>query len=230
MQEGQEGDKMELLCYTRRPKEDIIYGNRMALSMHLAYRDREGVFRPLHHNEGILYAKAVEDTVSGVLDARSLKNPWIFSMEKGGWGIAAVRTGAEGDRDPDSEGCILLFTSRDLVHYEETGLFRLQESGYIEEVRCVYEEEERRYKVCWRGEAGGWREGLYDLLNGFRTYQKRKLSKYIKPGYAAAGARIPGGCRAGECNRDSGGDGRLFAKETAGSFLYRHGAVRERAV
>lgn len=166
MQEGQEGDKMELLCYTRRPKEDIIYGNRMALSMHLAYRDREGVFRPLHHNEGILYAKAVEDTVSGVLDARSLKNPWIFSMEKGGWGIAAVRTGAEGDRDPDSEGCILLFTSRDLVHYEETGLFRLQESGYIEEVRCVYEEEERRYKVCWRGEAGGWREGLYDLLNG----------------------------------------------------------------
>lgn len=154
---------MELLCYTRQPKEDIIYGNRMANSMHLAYRDQDGKFRPLHHNEGILYAKAVEDTLSGVLTAKSLKSPWVFSMENGGYGVAAVRTGAEGEKDPDSEGGILLFTSRDLIHYEEVGICRLQESGYIEEVRWMYEEEKQLYRICWRGEEEGWLEGLYDF-------------------------------------------------------------------
>ena len=154
---------MEILCYTRQPKEDIIYGNRMAYSMHLAYRDKDGRFRPFHHNEGILYASAVEDTSSGVLDAKSMRCPWIFSMKDGGYGVAAIRTGAEGEKDPDSEGCILFFTSRDLVHYKEKGLCRLQESGYIEEVRCVYEEKRQLYKVCWKGENDGWMEGLYDF-------------------------------------------------------------------
>ena len=61
--------RMKILCYTRQPKEDIIYGNRMAYSMHLAYQGKDGRFWPLHHNEGILYAKAVEDSSNGVLDA-----------------------------------------------------------------------------------------------------------------------------------------------------------------
>ena len=34
---------MELLSYTRMPEEDIIYGNRMAYSMHLAYRESDGI-------------------------------------------------------------------------------------------------------------------------------------------------------------------------------------------
>ena len=147
---------MEILCYTRQPKEDIIYGNRMANSMHLAYRGEDGLFRPFHHNEGILYAKAVENTLSGVLDARSMKSPWIFLMKDGGYGVAAVRTGAEGEKDPDSEGCILFFISEDLVHYKEIGLCRLLESGYIEEVRCAYDGDRQSYKVCWRGEKNGW--------------------------------------------------------------------------
>lgn len=156
---------MELLCYTRKPKEDMIYGNRMALSMHLAYRDTDGRFQPFHHNEGILYAKAVEDASNGVLDARSMKSPWIFTM-KDGYGVAAIRTGAEGEKDSDSEGCVLLFTSKDLVHYEEAGLCRLQESGYIEEVRCAYDEEKQLYKVCWKSEEDSWMEGLYDPDKG----------------------------------------------------------------
>ncbi len=153
---------MEILCYTRRPGEDIIYGNHMANSMHLAYRGKDGLFRPFHHNEGILYARAVQDDASGVLDARGIKRPWLFEM-KAGYGVAAIRTGAEGDKDPDSEGCILLFASKDLVHYKETGLLRLQESGYIEEVRCVYDREKGLYRLCWRGEADEWMEGTYDL-------------------------------------------------------------------
>ncbi len=150
---------MEILCYTRQPKDDMIYGKRMAYSMHLAYRAQDGTFRPFHHNEGLLYAKAVEDSASGVLDARSMKNPWIFALKEGGYGVVSVRTMAEGEEDPDSEGCVLCFTSRDLVHYEEKGLCSLQEKGFIEEIRCAWEEEGQNYRVCWKTAREGWMEG-----------------------------------------------------------------------
>lgn len=150
---------MEVLCYTRQPKEDIIYAKRMAYSMHLAIRDTGERFEPLHHNEGILYAKAVQNAQDGTLDARSLRAPWMFALEKGGFGVAAIRTGADGEPDPDSEGCILFFTSNDLVHYEETGLCRLAENGYITEVRCRYDEEAGQYRICWRNDKDEWMEG-----------------------------------------------------------------------
>lgn len=70
---------MKILCYTRQPKEDILYANRLAYSMHLAWKSETGEYVPFHHNEGILYAKAVQDADSGVLRAKSLKSPWIFA-------------------------------------------------------------------------------------------------------------------------------------------------------
>jgi len=153
---------MEILCYTRQAKEDILYGTHMANSMHLAYREKDGAFHPFHHNEGILYAKAVEEAATGVLDSRSLKRPWIFEG-KSGYGVAAIRIKGDGERDTCSEGCILLFTSNDLVHYKEVGLCRLQESGYIEEVCCSYDRERQLYKICWKDDQDRWREGLGDL-------------------------------------------------------------------
>lgn len=97
---------MEILCYTRKPEEDAVYGCHMAYSMHLAYRGDDGTFRPFHHNEGILYAKAVENVSDGVLDARCMKKPWIFALEQGGYGVMAVRTRADGEADSDSRGCV----------------------------------------------------------------------------------------------------------------------------
>lgn len=151
---------MKVLCYTRQPKDDMIYGRRMAYSMHLAVWDAaEERFQPLHHNEGILYAKAVQNAQDGTLDARTLTAPWLFALEKGGFGVAAVRTNADGEPDPESEGCVLFFTSSDLVHYEEAGLCRLEEKGYIAEVRCRYDEETHQYRICWRDDKAQWMEG-----------------------------------------------------------------------
>lgn len=148
---------MEILSYMRHAKEDDIYAERLARSMHLAWRAEDGSFQPFHHNEGILYAKAVSGQ-DGVLEARSLKSPWLFSRADGGYGVAAIRTLAEGRADPEAEGCILLFSSSDLVHYEELGLFRLQRQGAIEAVRCAYDVRKRRYIICWKNEDGEWLE------------------------------------------------------------------------
>lgn len=155
---------MRILCYTRQPEEDILYANRLAYSMHLAWESGTGAYIPFHHNEGILYAKATQDMQTGVLCAKSLKNPWIFQTEDGSYGIAAVRTDAEGDRDAESEGCILVFRSEDLVHYEEAGLWRVQQNGYVSEIRCACGAGGRTYLICWRGEDGIWREGQGSLF------------------------------------------------------------------
>lgn len=177
---------MEILCYTRKPKGDMNYAERLAYSMHLAWRGDDGNFHPFHHNEGILYAKAVQDEKSGVLDARSLKNPWLFLCEDGSYGVAAIRTGADGEKDADSEGCFLLFKSRDLVHYDEIGLYRVQEKGFIEEIRCVYDTERQSCKICWKTENEEWMEGEAACDNEMNLNFIQKTSL---PGIPAAAVR-----------------------------------------
>lgn len=155
---------MEILCYTREPLEDIIYAPRLAGSMHLAWRGEEGNFLPFHHNEGLLYAKAVQNEGDGTLLAKSLKKPWLFSMADGVYGICAVRTEAEGETDVSAKGCALLFITADFVHYEEKGLLKLEEGGDVCEVRCRFEPETGKYILCWRTEGGTWMEGAKDSL------------------------------------------------------------------
>lgn len=173
---------MEILSYTRQPKEDIIYGKRMAYSMHLAWRGEDGKFRPFHHNEGILYAKALQNPEDGTLDARCLRNPWLFALKEGGYGVLAVRTGAEGETDPASQGCVFFFVSRDLVHYEEKGLCRLQEAGEIAAVRCAFDEKEEAYRICWQTEAGKWMEGVCDLSECTRENVQDEAQEEIRLG------------------------------------------------
>lgn len=164
---------MEILSYTRAAKEDAVYAERLARSMHLAWRAQDGSFRPFHHNEGILYAKA-QHAADGTMDARSLKNPWLFERPDGSFGVAAVRTLAEGEEDPEGEGCVLLFSSPDLVHYEEEGLYRLQKQGMIEEVRCAYDAQKRRYLICWKNADGEWTEAMTELEGGADITDVRK--------------------------------------------------------
>ncbi len=183
---------MKILCYTRQPKEDILYANRLAYSMHLAWKSETGEYVPFHHNEGILYAKAVQDADSGVLRAKSLKSPWIFAAGDDTYGIAAVRTDPDGQRDPESEGSILIFRTSDFVHYEEIGLWKVQEKGFVSEVRCAYDAENKTCLVCWRGEDGIWLEGQGDpfdtdgILAG--TVRKTQEPRVDKEAFPATGS------------------------------------------
>lgn len=183
---------MKILCYTRQPKEDILYANRLAYSMHLAWKSETGEYVPFHHNEGILYAKAVQDADSGVLRAKSLKSPWIFAAGDDVYGVAAVRTDPDGQRDPESEGSILIFRTSDFVHYEEIGLWKVQEKGFVSEVRCAYNAENKTCLVCWRGEDGIWLEGQGDpfdtdgILAG--TVRKTQEPRVDKEAFPATGS------------------------------------------
>lgn len=144
----------ELLCYTRQPGEDSIYSEKLAYSMHLALRREGEGFVPLNHNAGILYAKATQRE-DGTLHAKSLKNPWLFQMADGTFGILAVRTEADGSEDEESRGKLLLFTSKDLVRYHEEELLDLNTGVQAEDAVCWYDADKGCYCLKWKDAQSG---------------------------------------------------------------------------
>ena len=127
---------MRIVSYTRQPLEDAVYANRLAYSCHLALQDEAGSFCALNHNSGVLFVKATEYK-DGSLNPKSMKNPWLFSQKEDGYGVFAVRTLANGETDTEDLGTAVLWTSKDLVRYEERGLVKLAD-GPLMAVRCVF--------------------------------------------------------------------------------------------
>lgn len=156
---------MYVLCYTRQPLDEQIYDYKLAYSMHLAYSNDKNNFEPLNHNSGVLFAKAVENKEDGTLKAKSLRNPYLFHLADNSFGVLAIRTEAEGDPDEDSKGHVLLFTSPDLLHYEEIGLIDLRADVFVADLICYYDSEEQHYVIHWCDEEGNYyRNYSRDLL------------------------------------------------------------------
>lgn len=156
--------KMELLCYTREPMETAIYDEKLAYSMHLAYRAEDGSFQTLNHNSGVWFAKATQNP-DGTLNAKSLKHPWIFRTAEGDFAVAAVRTEADGKTDESVKGQVMIARTPDFLTYRETGWVCLENGREIQKVACVYEEEKECYLFRWMSE-GKWKEGRLQELSG----------------------------------------------------------------
>lgn len=200
-----------LLNYTREPIDNILYDPKLAYSMHLALQREDGSFMPLNHNSGVLFAKAVENQ-DGSLDAKSLKNPYLFEKGNGCYGIAAVRIPGDGGQDEKSKGSVLIFTTEDLTAYREWGLLRLDEN-YIEKVFCRHDAEKGVDTLVWRNEAGQWRVGeskdvtTLTLQDGARDVKENELPAWVLD--AAEGAQTAsthGVCTHGICTHEICGD------------------------
>lgn len=140
---------MKILCYTRTPQEDEIYAGKLAYSMHLALQEEDGRILPLNHNSGILYPKATQNK-DGTLNAKSLESPWLFTMEDGSFGVVARRIEPDGGKDVSSQGRILFFTSRDLIHFREQPLLDPGRGEEILDVLCRFDGEKKRYVLMWK--------------------------------------------------------------------------------
>lgn len=154
-----------VLCYTRIPQEDIIYSPKLAYSMHLAYSENGKYFKDLNHNSGVLFAKAT-DNEDGTLNAKSIKNPYIFYMADGTFGVIAVRIEPDGGNDEQSKGKVLLFTSPDLLQYKEVGLIDLKGNSHVNDVACKYDKEDKAYVIRWSDEEGNYyQNSIVDITN-----------------------------------------------------------------
>ena len=74
----------------------------------------------------------------------------------------------ENAPDPLSVGSIMLFTSKDLVRYEEIGFLKVAQEA-IRHPRCTYRAETGDYEVYWETEQGqafcGYSKDLSEIFN-----------------------------------------------------------------
>ena len=142
-----------LTAYTRE-EQPGIYPSGLAGSVHFAVSWDGKNFTALNHNYGILFAPA-DISEENTLKTKSLKNPCVFALEGGGWGIAAVRVTEDGQDDPDSCGKILLWTTPDFMEFSFVGLMPLG-NAQIDRVSIRYERSLGQYTAIWKDSSGCW--------------------------------------------------------------------------
>jgi GH43 family beta-xylosidase len=151
------GTTSQLLAYSRVPTSVAEANNAdVALSMHLAL-DGAGGWQPLNENYGIFFAKtSVTPPAGGTSDSiiRSLRDPHLFTLDGGGYGVIATRTARGGGADGTQSSSVLFARSDDLRSYTEVGLVNLGVTSGVNEPAAVYDSASDRYLVTWTSDAG----------------------------------------------------------------------------
>ncbi|MCH6231174.1 family 43 glycosylhydrolase [Microbacterium sp. CFH 31415] len=146
-----------LLAYHRTPTTVSEANNAdVALSMHLALEDG-GAWSPLNENYGIFFPKtSVTPPANGTSESilRSLRNPHIFYLEDGDFGIVATRTARGGAADGTQSNRLLFARSADLRSYDEVGLIDVGVTSGVNEPAVVFDSAADRYLVTWTSDAG----------------------------------------------------------------------------
>ena len=96
-----EEEKARILAYTRKASAKE-YPEGLAYSVHFACSKRGEGFRALHRNYGVLFAKG-EISADNTIVPKSIKNPALFRLPEGGYGIYADRTEEDGSPEAGRE-------------------------------------------------------------------------------------------------------------------------------
>lgn len=115
-----ENEKGKLLVYTRQISEKS-YPSGLARSIHIAVSRDGQHYQPLHQNYGILFAEAVIRS-DNTICPKGVKNPVVFPMPEGGFGVAAVRVNEDGSSDGDCVGKLLLWKTADFIDFQDMGM------------------------------------------------------------------------------------------------------------
>ncbi|SDB84094.1 Beta-xylosidase, GH43 family [Pelagirhabdus alkalitolerans] len=156
-------DRYQLLSYTRKPVG--IYEDKLANSMHLAYRVNDQPFQALNHNTGVLFARATENE-NRTLNAKCLTSPYIFELDnQAGYGVVAIRTEPDGSPDPECKGQVLLYTTTDFLQYKEHGLIDLKTDNHVRYVTCDYLKNEQKYCIKWCDKTNQTYQSLFSNID-----------------------------------------------------------------
>lgn len=150
-----------ILCYTRRGEgvyPDHNYPGHVGYlcdlehALHLAISDDGETFKPLRNNTGILFAECTfcEGDPKGT--TKTLIDPWLTRGADGSFVLCMLRRNQNAP-DPLSVGSIMLFTSTDLVRYQEIGFLKVSDKA-IRHPHCTYRADTADYEVYWENEQG----------------------------------------------------------------------------
>lgn len=165
----------------------------IAYSMHLASRaDDTGAYTPYNENYGIFFALGYKSQPLNMNTedvARSLKDPSLFRMKDGTFGVIAVRTNRGSlTGDSTAKTSVLVATSKDLLTYHEqadsASIVDLGETNGVNAPYAVYDTAAGRYIVGWSDDNGIRKHTTFDTLDG----KNAKHGDVIIGDYATAGA------------------------------------------
>ncbi|NLB68109.1 MAG: family 43 glycosylhydrolase [Lentisphaerae bacterium] len=150
-----------ILCYTRQG--DGVYPDHnypghigylcdLEHALHLAISEDSISFKPLRNNTGILFAKCTYDEGNPKGTTKTLIDPWLSRGSDGSFVLCMVRRNQNAP-DTLSTGCMMIFTSKDLVQYQEHGFLKVSEKE-IRHPRCVWHPECCYYELYWENEQG----------------------------------------------------------------------------
>jgi len=111
--------RVKIRVYTR-PVDPDCYPAGLANSIHLSVMADNAQPIPFNKNYGILFAEgriAPDNTIVPL----GIRSPRIFQLPDGVIGICGERILENGDPDPSVSGKLLLWTTRDLIHFESAG-------------------------------------------------------------------------------------------------------------
>ena len=164
----EDGDMPFVFCYTKKGEGIYPQDNYPGLTaylcdlehaMHLALSEADESFTPLRNNTGILFPRCTFAEGKPEGTTKTLIDPWLFRMKDGRFGVAAVRRNQNAP-DPLSVGCMMRFTSENLVRYEESGFLKLADQD-IRRPRCRWDPDRQAYSLEWESAGSryaGWTE------------------------------------------------------------------------
>ena len=86
---------------------------------------------------------------------KSMRDPYLFRLAEGGFGVVATRTNRGGEPDGSERSAFLLAVSRDLTAYTQLGLVRIATDGGVNRPAVVFDENAARYVISWHDDTGG---------------------------------------------------------------------------
>lgn len=96
----------------------------------------------------------------------SLRDPYLFRLADGRFGIVATRTSRGGAPDGSERDAMLFATSNDLLSFERFGLLRLAVDGGVRNPSVVFDPTVARYVVRWCDDAGSPRHAFCADIEG----------------------------------------------------------------
>lgn len=109
-----------LSVYTREVDKDC-YPAGLANSVHFSYKSIDGDEKVFHKNYGILFMKA-SITTENTIKPRGVKNPKLFAMEDGLFGVCAEVIWEDGTPDEGCLGKVFWWSTEDFVEFKEEGI------------------------------------------------------------------------------------------------------------
>ena len=114
---SQENTGFSVMVYMRAPVPGE-YPAGLAQSVHLALSDDGVHFRPLNQNYGVVFAQGTIRT-DDTIHPKGVKEPRVFSIGEGRYGIAAVSVNEDGSPDEEMAGKMFFWTTADFISFRE---------------------------------------------------------------------------------------------------------------